>query len=231
MPSPQPPRFYFSFRSPYSWLAHHDLTVHHPEAAGRLRWIPFWEPDARSERLLAEAGGTFPYTPMSRAKHLYILQDVRRLAAARGLAVTWPVDRSPCWEVPHLAYLLAEREGRGRAFAERVYRARWQEGRDVCDRATIAGIAAAVGLPAEAAAAADDEAARRLGLEALLTICRQGIFGVPYFVNGFERFWGVERLDAFLTSLAAAPRPAPAAEPAAPAPGRTSDGGHAGGCG
>src|ERR1700730_17100085 len=106
--SQRPPRFYFSFRSPFSWLAHRDLTTRHAAIAERLEWIPFWEPDETSERQLRDAGGSFCYTPMSRDKHLYILQDVRRLAAQRDLTVTWPVDRSPCWEVPHLAYFAAE---------------------------------------------------------------------------------------------------------------------------
>ncbi|HEX5741026.1 MAG TPA: DsbA family protein, partial [Pilimelia sp.] len=126
-------RFYFSFRSPYSWLAYRDLLDRHAGAADRLSWIPYWDPDERSQELLAADGHTFPYTVMSRAKHLYVLQDVARLTGDRGLAVTWPVDRDPVWEVPHLAYLVAQREGEGREFIRRVYRARWEEGRDICD--------------------------------------------------------------------------------------------------
>ena len=105
------PRHYFSFRSPYSWLAHRELTEHHPAVARDVRRIPFWEPDRLSQKLLAEAGGSFVYQPMSREKHFYILQDVRRLTRARGLEVSWPVDRDPHWEVPHLAWFAAARHG------------------------------------------------------------------------------------------------------------------------
>ena len=226
------PRFYFSLRSPYSWLAYRDLLDRHAALANRVEWIPFWEPDEHSTRLLTEAGGEFVYTPMSRAKHLYVLGDMRRLAAARGLTFTWPVDRDPVWEIPHLAYLVARRLGAGPEFIEHAYRARWQEGRNICDRATIAKIAADLGLPeAELAGAADDEAVRREGLDALLAIYRDGVFGVPFFANGFDKYWGVDRLDAFAASVeASAPAPAPAAEAAGLAPGRTDEG-HAGGCG
>ena len=232
------PRFYFSFRSPYSWLAHCDLENQYRDVADRLRWLPFWEPDAWSARLLQEAGGAFSYAPMSRAKHLYILQDVRRLAAQRGMAVTWPVDRSPCWEVPHLAYVVAEQHGLGRQFVALVYRARWQENRNICDRSTMADVAECLGLDPEAVAnAADDAGRRREGVEALLAVHRDGVFGVPFFVNRFDKYWGVDRLQAFVESLPGALRSSsesdrlghPAIAVAASDEGTVLD--HAGGCG
>lgn len=229
------PRFYFSFRSPYSWFGYRDLLSRHPDVADALEWIPFWEPDELSLRMLHDAGGEFPYTPMSRAKHLYILMDVRRLAAERGLAVTWPVDRDPCWEVPHLAYLVAADRGRGRDFVELVYRARWQRGADICDRDTVGDIATQLGLDRDELAGASERAdVRRRGVEALLAIHRDGVFGVPFFVSGFDRYWGVDRLEAFVGALRARLPGAPPAEPRAPALvvlRRTTDGGHAGGCG
>ncbi|WP_067464466.1 2-hydroxychromene-2-carboxylate isomerase [Actinomadura macra] len=235
----RPPRFYFNLRSPYSWLAYRDLLDQYPDVAAQVEWAPFWEPDETSLKLLAEAGGEFPFTPMSKAKHLYILQDVRRLAAGRGLAIAWPVDREPWWEVPHLAYLVAHRHGRGSEFIALAYRARWEEGRDICDPATVAGIGTELGLDAaEPAKAVDDPRVRAEGARALMEVYRDGVFGVPYFVNGFERFWGVDRLAAFAASV----RPGTAGDGAALAEGGTAlaeggavstlvDDGHAGGCG
>lgn len=153
----RPPRFYFSLRSPYSWLAYRDLLEHHPRTAAALEWVPFFEPDELSAKMLAEAGGAFPYTPMSAEKHRYILQDVRRLAAARGLSFSWPVDRDPVWEVPHLGYLAAARHGRGPEYIALAARARWELGQDVCDRRTIAGFGAELGLDAEELAGASDD--------------------------------------------------------------------------
>ncbi|MFC8917287.1 2-hydroxychromene-2-carboxylate isomerase [Streptomyces sp. NPDC047821] len=229
------PRFYFSLRSPYSWLAHRELTARHPELVDRLQWVPFFEPDPESARLLTEQGGTFPYSEMSREKNRYVLQDVGRLTKARGITVTWPVDRKPVWEVPHLGYLVAAREGRGQDYIAACYRARFGEGRDICDRATVADIGDRLGLdPERLAGASDDPELRAEGVRALLDVCRDGVFGVPFFVHGFTRFWGLDRFDAFVEHLRSQALPATSVpEPLVGAVGlgRSADDGHAGGCG
>lgn len=223
-------RFYFSLRSPYSWLAHLDLTRLYPDVAESVQWRPFWEPD---EDLLGRLTESFPYVDMSRAKSLYILQDVRRLARRRGLEVTWPVDRVPRWEVAHLGYLVAERAGAGRAFLAAVYRARWQLGHNISDPEVIAAIGAEIGVDAEALrCAADDPDLRKEGLEALRALVRDGVFGVPFFVCGREKFWGIDRLADF----AAMVREKSGGQNAddvtlVPQPALAADQGHAGGCG
>jgi 2-hydroxychromene-2-carboxylate isomerase len=116
---------------------------------------------------------------------------------------------------------------------QRVYRARWQEGLDICDQDVVAGLAREVGLdPDRLVGAVDDPAVREKGLEALLSVCREGVFGVPYFVNRFERFWGVDRLGAFLASLPDESR-SEDEQPELAFAGqlRETDTGHAGGCG
>ncbi|QFU90536.1 2-hydroxychromene-2-carboxylate isomerase [Amycolatopsis sp. YIM 10] len=221
------PRFYFSLRSPYSWLAHRDLLATRPAVLDQLEWIPFWEPDDWSTRLLTEAGAEFPYTVMSRPKQLYVLRDVARLAASRGLRVRWPIDREPRWEVPHLAYLVAARDGLGPAFVATAYRVRWEENGDICDPEVVAAIAGEIGAAAdECAAAAESPRWRRAGLEALLAAVDEGVFGVPFFARGYDKYWGVDRLPLFLDAISAAE-----VVPAGVADSVESDGGHAGGCG
>jgi 2-hydroxychromene-2-carboxylate isomerase len=247
------PVFYFSLRSPYSWLAYRDLTERYPDVADRVRWEPFWEPAPSWRRELAAAGIRFHYVEMSRAKALYVLQDVRRLARERGLAVRWPVDRAPRWEVAHFAFLRARRHGRGRPFVAAVQRARWEQGRDISDPATIGAVAAALGLDAaEHAGAAEDPTLRDEALDALRALDRDGVFGVPFFVAWRERFWGLDRLPAFAALVrAGGPAPTAAAETAQDTAGEDTagedtageetvgepervpagDAGHAGGCG
>jgi 2-hydroxychromene-2-carboxylate isomerase len=185
--------------------------------------------------LLTEGGGQFPYVAMSKEKHRYILQDVRRLVAERGLAFSWPVDREPHWEIAHLAYLAAQREGRGRDFIAAVYQARWEQGRDISERSTMAEIGVLLGIdPDLLANASDDPGVRALGVAALHRVYRDGVFGVPFFVRGFDKFWGLDRLGGFVASLYDELRPDPlesdlllrASELVS-----AGDGGHAGGCG
>ncbi|MBH5335547.1 DsbA family protein [Streptomyces pactum] len=198
------PRWYFSFSSPYSWLAHSDLVGRYSDVADVIDWLPFWEPDEPVQRRLARSGVQLPYVPMSDEKRRYVEQDVRRLARERGLEAVWPPETGRRWEVPHLAFLVAQEMGRGREFTDLVYRACWQRGEDVCDPRVIAVIGAELGLDGAALGAApDDPAVRQRGLEALFSLHRDGVFGVPYFIDGAEKFWGVDRLAGFAGSVRA----------------------------
>jgi 2-hydroxychromene-2-carboxylate isomerase len=200
------PRWYFSLRSPYSWFAYRELTESYPDVLDAVEWIPYWEPDAESERLLAEDGVQLPGTEMTRAKNFYVLQDTRRVARARGWTMTWPIDRAPVWEVSHLAYLVAEESGKGREFVDLAYKARWTESKNISDRAVIAEIAEKVGIDVDRAAnAVDDPELRRRGVAELTRGYHDGAFGVPFFVHGFEKFWGTERLRGFVALVRGVP--------------------------
>lgn len=82
------PRFYFSLRSPYSWLAYRELMSRFADVAEVVQWRPYYEPDERSAELIRAHGAELPYAEMTRAKHFYILQDVARLTAARSVRVS-----------------------------------------------------------------------------------------------------------------------------------------------
>lgn len=196
------PRIFFSFRSPFSWMAIARLERAMPDVQERLDWIPFWEPDAKTSAALDAAGVTFHYVPMSKAKHLYILQDTKRLAAALGMPMAWPVDVAPWWEPSHLGWLAARKLGRARQFYRAVVAARWERGEDISTLAVIASAAEAAGLDPEAILSAiDDDEMRAEGVRCLARAHEEDVFGVPYFRAGFERFWGLDRVDAFLHAL------------------------------
>lgn len=229
------PRAYFSLRSPYAWLAHHDLMTQHPDVVAGIEWRPFWEPDTRSAAALRERGARFPYVDMSRAKRLYILQDVRRLARERGLDITWPVDREPVWEIPHLAYFAAADSGKSVEFITRFLRARWLEGIDICSPATVKTLCTELGLRGHGGEL-DDRALRNRGVDALVTCCEDGVFGVPFYIVGFDRFWGLDRVPAFVRALRAQEHQEPRDSTdtrvvEAAMPELAADHGHAGGCG
>jgi 2-hydroxychromene-2-carboxylate isomerase len=194
---------YFSFRSPYSWIASHWLERHlTPDERAHIRFIPYWEPRPDVRQALEDKGGRMLYTPMSRDKHLYILQDVRRLARGMGLAFRWPVDKQPEWELPIIGYLLAADQGRGDAYRATAYKMRWGLGADIHTLDAVAALLEGCG-----ASCADVEAAvkqQRLVVNAvdiLVEAGNRGVFGVPFFLVGADKFWGVDRLQAFAARL------------------------------
>jgi 2-hydroxychromene-2-carboxylate isomerase len=196
------PRVYFSFRSPFSWMALTALERELPGFTGLVDMIPYWDPDEHTEAALRERDAEVHYAQMSKAKHLYILGDTKRTAAELGLRMAWPIDVDPWWEVPHLAWLAARREGRADAFYREVVTARWERGEDVCDQAVVAGLAARAGLDgARLATAVDDPEIRAEGVEALYSAYDEDVFGVPYFRVGRHRFWGYDRVRGFLAEL------------------------------
>jgi hypothetical protein len=101
--------------------------------------------------------------------------------------------------------------------------------------------------PVRAAGAADDPRLRERGLECLLSAYRDDAFGVPFFVSGRDRFWGVERVPGWVTAVRSARAPGePVRNPVPRQPERVpalvgftaatrsaavADHSHAGGCG
>ncbi len=227
----RPPRLYFSFRSPYSWMAVERLRRSVPGLFDRFDVVPYWDPDPVTAAALAERGAELPYQPMSKAKHLYVLGDTKRAAARLGLPMAWPVDVDPWWELPHLAWVAARRHGQAERCYDGLVRARWGTGADICDPDVLRKVCADAGLDAAALAAAPDRAdIRAEGVQALVAAYEDDVFGVPYLRLGRHRFWGLDRVDAFLEELARA-EPSAVLPVPADVPVGAYDRDTAGGCG
>jgi len=102
-------RFVFGFRSPYAWLANSWLEANlDSQALEGVTFIPYWNPRADTLARLEAGQGEFLYREMSRDRHMYILADIRRLAAKFSHSVTWPGETPDAdWEAPHRIYLAA----------------------------------------------------------------------------------------------------------------------------
>lgn len=223
---PRRPRLYFSFRSPYSWLTVHRLLRAVPDAAEAIDWLPYWDPDPDSSAALAEAGGQFHYVQMSRAKHLYLLVDTKRLARELGVAMAWPVDVDCWWELPHLAYLAAREQGRALPFYLRITEARWGRGEDVCTPEVVHAAAVAAGVdPERAVAAPGDPELRRQAVACLRSAYDDDVFGIPYLRWGRHRYFGYERLGLFLRDWRGITEPAAGEQAPPPEPANGPDAG------
>lgn len=201
------PRLYFSFRSPYSWLTVQRLREVEPNLSEVMDCVPYWDPDEKTGAALAERGGEFHYVQMSRAKHLYMLMDTKRLAQQRGIAMAWPVDVDSWWELPHLAWLQARRVGREWQFYEAIAEARWGRGDDICTPEVVRAAAEQAGVdPDLAVLAGDDPEIRTEAVGCLYQAYLDDVFGIPYLKFGPHRFWGLDRVDAFLDAWQPAPQ-------------------------
>lgn len=227
------PRLYFSFRSPYSWLTVHRLRAAAPDAFDALDWHPYWDPDEHTTAGLAQRQAEFHYVQMSRAKHLYLLSDTKRLAGELGLTMAWPIDVDPWWELPHLGFLAARRAGRGPQFYDAVIAARWQRGENICTPEVIRAAAVEAGADPDAVVSAPGSPSIRAeGVDSLVTAYEDDVFGIPYLRFGRHRFWGYDRLAMFLqTWRPSAPALRAAGAPQPAAVGAAYDADTAGGCG
>jgi 2-hydroxychromene-2-carboxylate isomerase len=197
--SKRPPRLYFSFRSPYSWLTVDRLRKVVPDVFESFDCFPYWDPDDRTMEALTERGGEFHYVQMSKAKHLYMLMDTKRIAQKHGFAMSWPVDVDCWWELPHLAWLRARRAGRAAQFYDAITEARWGRGEDICRPEVVRAAAVAADLdPDELVGAATDPEIRTEAVGCLYQAYMDDVFGIPYLKWKNGRFWGLDRVDAFL---------------------------------
>lgn len=186
-------RFYFSFRSPYAWFAFHVVPAALAELPVQVRTIPVFPPP------------TYPNDPTAvPAKLAYMLEhDVPRVARGLGLPFQLPASNDvPSWMGPHAMWVHASDAGRGQAFGEALYAARWSEGKDLGMPEVCAEAATRAGLDPDAVlAAAEDEALRTRVMDGMIGGVGDGIFGVPYFAYRDERFWGHDRIPMLVASI------------------------------
>lgn len=186
-------RFYFSFRSPYAWLAGERLEAELGDLGVPIERIPVYP-----------TPGLFPNDPAAMpTKVAYIVQDIRRLTRERGLTVRFPSGTDPDWSLSHAAFLGAQQQGAGHGLMLELFRKRFCEGLDLGDDDVIADAAQRAGLDRDSIlAAAHSDALRaeaaggfRLGIE------RDGIFGVPSFVYAGKLYWGQDRMHVLRAAV------------------------------
>ena len=194
MADQEPIRFYFSFRSPYSWLALVRVEAALAPYPVALQYIPVFPPP------------DFKNDPTAVPNKLaYIRVDMARIAEAYGITATKSfstVDTN--WVRPHAAFLYAQDHGKGCEFARSLYDARFVHGADITSDTVMSEVASAHGLdPAALIAASLDEPGfqTRVVLGMIQGAQEDAIFGVPLFVFRGERFWGNDRIEWLVRSI------------------------------
>lgn len=184
-------RFYFSFRSPYAWLAFYRLARVISDLSVNIEYVPvFPSIDPKND------------PPANTKKLNYIKEDIERFAEAFGLRLSWPKPFDTDWIRPHSAYLFAQDQGQGFKFALSAYAARFSEGRDVGTDEVIAAVGGMCGLDTSAVVgAADDRDMQMRVLKGMAEGRDSGVFGVPFFIYRGSKYWGNDRIEWLLRHI------------------------------
>ena len=185
--------YFFSFRSPYSYLSG-------PRAfalAQRYRIDLVW----RGIRPMAMRG-----QPLPRSKQFYILRDTAREADRLGMPFGKIYD--PLGEGVWRCLTIAEHaktQGKLTEFVLAASRASWAEGIDVSRDPALQAICQRVGLQwRDCLAAIDNTEFRQRVEDNTARLATLGQWGVPTFIFRGDAYWGQDRITDLEAALSAA---------------------------
>jgi 2-hydroxychromene-2-carboxylate isomerase len=192
--------FFFDCSSPWTYLAFERIEEVAEEAAAELIWRPIL------------VGGVFNQVNQSvyeqraapvPAKARYHAKDLQDWARLYGLRIGWP-SVFPVNSVKAMRGCLAADETDCLPdFARAVFEAYWGGDRDISQDAVLAGVAAEVGLDAQALLKRIAEPELKAKLRANTDeLIQRGGFGSPtMFVNGDDLYFGNDRLPLVRRAL------------------------------
>lgn len=183
--------YFFAPMSPFCYLAGDRLEAIAARHGAAIRYIPINAP-----ALFPRTGGQV-LAERHDSRKAYRLQELRRTAAKRGVRLDmqpffFPVNPAPA----SYAIIAAAKVGGGDlgGLVQAFPRAVWAEGRDIADDETVRELLMAYGFAANIADRFMLEAAETYMANLEEAVAR-GVFGVPFYIVGDERFWGQDRLD------------------------------------
>lgn len=183
--------YFFAAISPFVYLAGDRLERIAARHGATVRYIPINAP-----ALFPRMGGQI-LAERHDSRKVYRLQELRRTAAKLGARINlqpafFPVNPAPA----SYAIIAAANAGGGdlAGLVQAFPRAVWAEGRDISDDLVVQDILVTHGFDAKIAdrgmmAAADTYMAN------LEEAVQRGVFGVPFYMVGDERFFGQDRLE------------------------------------
>jgi 2-hydroxychromene-2-carboxylate isomerase len=186
--------FFYEFASTYSYLSAmriEDLAA----AAG----VPVaWKPILLGPIFKAQGWNDSPFN-IYPAKGRYMVRDMERLAAGRGLPFRMPATFPQNGLLAARMALLGHDAGWGAAFVRAVYTAEFGDGADISDRELLRGILGSLRIDADEILARIEQPDIKERLKAQTAQAQaRGVFGAPSFMVNGELFWGDDRLEQAL---------------------------------
>jgi 2-hydroxychromene-2-carboxylate isomerase len=186
--------FWYDFASTYSYLSAMRIEA----LAATAGVAVLWKPLLLGPIFHAQGWTTSPFN-IYPAKGKYMVRDMERLAAARGLPFRLPSSfPQNSLHAARLA-LVGHAQGWGIAFTRAVYAAEFADGADIGDKRVLSAILGRLGLDAAPllAVSATPETKERLRQQTE-EAQELGIFGAPSFLAGGDLYWGDDRLEQAL---------------------------------
>ncbi len=186
-----PITFYFDFSSPYAYLASERIDA----IAQHLGRLLVWKPILLGVTFKETGSGPLLQIPL---KGNYARHDLERAARQYAIPYLLPSNFPFASIAPSRAVYWCEqqRPELTTALVHALFRAAWQEDRDIAASAGTLAVAEEVGLDRNALEGGlqDPEIKARLKRETDESITL-GVFGAPYMLVDGEAFWGNDRLE------------------------------------
>lgn len=184
--------FWYDLASNYSYLSAMRIDDLARPAGIEVVWKPFLlGPIFKARGWTSSPFNLFP------DKGRNMVRDMERIAQDRGIPFVMPAP-FPANSVlgVRIAHAL-EGEGLTPAFSKACFKAVFQQGRDMSDRAVLGDILSSLGLDAAATMARAESEAQRESLRARNQDAQaKGLYGSPSFMtDAGELFWGDDRLE------------------------------------
>ena len=186
--------FWYEFASTYSYLSAMRIEALASDAGVAVEWKPF----LLGPIFKAQGWDTSPFN-LYPAKGSYMVRDLERLAAERGLRFALPAPFPQNSLAAARLAIVGGDAGWIAPFTRAVYVAQFGEGADISDGGVLRSILDGLHLDSDRifSCIAQPDIKARLRQQTADAEGR-GIFGAPSFVCRGELFWGDDRLEAAL---------------------------------
>jgi 2-hydroxychromene-2-carboxylate isomerase len=160
-----------------------------------------WRPFLLGPIFHAQGWNTSPFN-IYPAKGRYMVQEMERLTAARGLPFKMPTPFPQNSLYAARLALIGHDEGWGPAFSRAVYTAQFGKGSNIGDKQVLGKIVGDLGVDAASALQRMEQPEIKERLrERTEEAVELGIFGAPSFLARNELYWGDDRLEQALARL------------------------------
>lgn len=182
----KPIKLYFDYKSPFAYLAKDEAYQLENNYNVKIVWLPY------VLNIPEALGDMTTRTQQQWRKIRYSYMDARRWANKKGLTIKGPqkiFDSS----IAAIGMLYAQKQGKFRAYHDRMYERFWTRAIDIEDKHAVAALVAEIGLDAEGFLAYLNDQGRA-ELDAIQKQAEADeVFGVPLFIVDGEMFWGHDR--------------------------------------